>query len=293
MSELDDSYRLACRLTRRTARNFYFSFLTLPRELRRDMCVLYAYMRHTDDLGDDDSLPIDERKALLRAWEGKVRSALDGSQPVGSSPGTAILPALTDIVRRHSIPTQSLFDVIDGVRSDLEPHRFETFTELEAYCHLVAGAVGVCCIHIWGFDRNQPAALRQAIDVGTAFQLTNILRDLEEDLDRGRCYLPADDLVRFGLTEQSLRESHGSPAFRDLMRFQVHRAREFYQRGGELSSALDRRGRKILSAMFQLYGGLLDRIEAKDYDVFRKRIRLSLPRKLLIVGRSMLPSSGR
>ncbi len=302
MSDLDDSYRLARRLTRRSARNFYFSFLTLPRDLRRDMCVLYAYMRQTDDLGDDESLPIGERRSLLHAWEQAVRNSLAGRpssdthQPEVASqslPGTALLPALADIVRKHAIPRQSLFDVIDGVRGDLQPRRFATFAELEAYCHLVAGAVGVCCIHIWGFDREQPAALQQAIDTGTAFQLTNILRDLGEDLDRGRLYLPIEDLIRFGLTEQSLRSSLGTTPFRELMAFQVQRAREFYQRGWGLSSTLDRRGRRILSAMFQLYGGLLNRIEANDYDVFTKRIRLSLPRKLFIAGKCMLPWSGR
>jgi phytoene synthase len=299
--DLEDSYRLACRLTRRTARNFWFSFLTLPHDLRRDMCVLYAYMRQTDDLGDDESISIAVRRSLLDEWRHTVREKLAARpeqmarEPVadGRIQGTAILPALADVVGRHAIPTQSLFDVIDGVRGDLEPRRFTTFGELEAYCHLVAGAVGICCIHIWGFDREQADALRKAVDVGTAFQLTNILRDLGEDLERGRLYLPTDDLNRFGLTEDSLRASRGTAPFQELMAFEAQRAWQYYDRGRELSSALTRRGRSILGAMYDLYGGLLRKIESNGYDVFSRRVRLSLPRKLLIVGKSMLPWSAR
>ncbi len=300
MSELEASYRLACRIARRTARNFYFSFLTLPRDLRRDMCALYAYMRHTDDLGDDESLPLERRRERLQAWELRMRDALssrsssdDRCDNDTSIPGTAILPALIDVVRRHKIPEQSLFDVIEGVRSDLQPRRFQTFAELEQYCHLVAGAVGVCCIHIWGFDRTEPQAVRQAIDTGTAFQLTNILRDLGEDLDRGRLYLPIEDLDRFQLKEDELRSTAGSDAFRRMMAFQTHRAREFYYRGWELAPALDSHGRKILSAMFQIYGGLLTHIEAGGFDLFNKRIGLSLPRKLFIAATCLWPWSRR
>lgn len=303
MSELDDSYRLACRIARRSARNFYFSFLTLPRSLRRDMCALYAFMRHTDDLGDDESLSLESRRELLEGWDQQLRESLSSSFSAANRPGcmgsdaeqsgTTLLPALIDVVRRHEIPEQSLFDVIEGVRSDLQPRRFESFDELETYCHHVAGAVGVCCIHIWGFDRARSEAVRLAIDVGTALQLTNILRDLGEDLGRGRLYLPLEDLRRFGLSEDELGSSANCDTYRELMAFQVQRAREYYRRGAQLHPALHEQGRKILSAMLQIYGGLLDRIEASGYDVFRKRIRLSLPRKLFIAASCLWPLGSR
>jgi phytoene synthase len=169
-------------LARRTAGNFYFSFLTLPGPLFRDMCALYAFMRISDDLGDDESVSIDRRRELLAAWRQSLGRALDGDPRDHPA-----LPALADAVGRHSVPREHLFAVLDGVAMDLKPAGFETFEELSKYCYHVAGAVGLCCIHVWGFhdDRAIPAA----IDCGLAFQLTNILRDLGEDARAGRVYL--------------------------------------------------------------------------------------------------------
>ncbi len=268
-----------CELTKRTGRNFYFSFVALPRNLRRDMCVLYAFMRTTDDIGDDEAVGLDARRDNLANWKQELAAALRDE-----SDRHPCLPALKSLVDRHRIPEQYLFDVIDGVEMDLTPRRFSTFDELREYCYKVAGAVGLCCIHIWGYAGE--GAIAPAIDCGTAFQLTNILRDLGEDAARGRVYLPQDELIRFGYAEDELLRQTDNDRFRSLMAFQVGRAREYYASAEALFGFLSRDGRRILRAMLSIYRGLLDKIEAANYDVFSQRISLSLVRKWWIAARS-------
>jgi 15-cis-phytoene synthase len=280
-SSLEDSFRYCRRLARRTGRNFYFSFLTLPRPLLRDMCALYAFMRVTDDLGDDMSRTTDQRREALQGWRRDLESALGGAEVAHPA-----LPAMVDVQRRHQIPVDHLEAVITGVEMDLDPQGFDTFEDLEYYCDHVAGAVGLCCIHIWGF--RDPAAGDRALDCGRAFQLTNILRDLGEDAQMGRIYLPREDLERFRYTPEDLRAGVRDERFRDLMMFEVIRAREYYRRSLPLHQQLEAPGRPILSAMLQIYGGLLQEIERRDYDVFSTRVNLSLPRKSLIATKCLL-----
>ena len=293
---LADSYQACIQLARRTGKNFYYSFLTLPKRLAADMCVLYAFMRWTDDLADAEELPVGIREVALHQWREHVRAALRSSatpppltksipellQPLSTSSTRLvdqhILAAIVDVVRRHHIPEQYLFDVIDGVESDLAARKFDTFTQLEDYCYHVAGAVGLCCIHIWGFEGEQ--AERLAIDCGTAFQLTNVLRDLSEDASRGRIYLPQADLDRFGYSPEELRERVRNSAFEAMMKFEVDRARDYYDRSADLTTCLSRPGRRIYSAMRDIYSGLLQEIERRNYDVFTQRIRLSGFQKL-------------
>lgn len=278
---LDESFRYCRRLARRTGRNFYFTFLTLPGELFRDTCALYAFMRHTDDLADSGDPSLDVRRQRLARWRAVLDAALTGEPAEG-----LILPALADVVARRGVPHQYLHEVIAGVESDLTPRTFATFDELNRYCYQVAGAVGLCCIHIWGF--HDDAARARAVDCGQAFQLTNILRDLGEDALAGRVYLPDCELRQFGYSPADLRDRVLNPQFRDLMRFQIERARDAYVRGAELLNYLDRPGRCILSAMLGIYGGLLDAIERRQYDVFSRRIRLSTPRKVAIASHALL-----
>ena len=293
---LTESYQACVQVARRTGKNFYYSFLTLPKRLAEDMCVLYAFMRWTDDLADAEELPVGIREVALHQWREHVRAALHSSatpqsltasipsllEPLSLSTTKLvdqhILNALVDVVRRYRIPERYLFDVIDGVESDLEVRRFETFSQLEDYCYHVAGAVGLCCIHIWGFE-GAPAE-RLAIDCGTAFQLTNVLRDLAEDAARGRIYLPEEDLARFGYSSEELRAGIRNPSFEALMKFEVDRAREYYDRSAGLTACLSPPGRRIYTAMRDIYGGLLREIERRQYDVFTQRIRLSGFQKL-------------
>jgi phytoene synthase len=237
--------------------------------------VLYAFMRLSDDLGDDETVSVAERSARLDRWQASLEQALAGGPCAHQA-----FPALVELVERRQIPHQYLLDVLAGVRMDLEPGGFETFDDLQAYCYHVAGAVGLCCLHVWGFEGD--AALPLAIDCGTAFQLTNILRDLGEDAAAGRVYLPRDELERFSYSALDLAARRRDERFTALMRFQVGRAREFYASARGLLGYLEPAGRAITAAMLGIYGGLLDRIEHRGYDVFSRRVSLSRPRKLAI-----------
>jgi phytoene synthase len=278
-----ESYEYCRRLARRTARNFYYSFLTLPRDRKRAMCVLYSFMRVTDDLGDSDE-PQAAKEAALAGWQ----QSLERACATGESEHP-VLPALVDVVRRHEIPRRYLLDVIAGVRMDLAPVAFATFEQLADYCYHVAGAVGLACIHLWGFHDER--ARGAAIDCGIAFQMTNILRDLREDAARGRIYLPREDLDRFQLTAADL--SGTQPAmgreeqFAGLMQFEVERAREYYARAGALYDYLDPPGKPILETMLRIYGGLLDEIERLGYDVFTRRIELTRWRKICVTAHTL------
>jgi phytoene synthase len=275
-----ESYDYCRLLARRTARNFYYSFLTLPRDRLRAMCVLYAFMRVTDDLGDsDESEPV--RAAALANWRESLLRARDSGQC-----DHPVLPALIDVIGRYRIPVDYLLDVIAGVEMDVKPVRFATFAELADYCYHVAGAVGLACIHLWGFHDDRAKAA--AVDCGTAFQLTNILRDLSEDAARGRIYLPDEDFVRFGLARDEVGRGCRDDRFDRLMEFEVSRAREYYARAGALAGYLDPAGKPILETMLCIYGGLLDEIERRRYDVFTRRIELSCGRKLFIAGQVLV-----
>jgi phytoene synthase len=278
---LSESKSYCRRLARSTGKNFYYSFLGLPKTLRQEMCVLYAFLRVTDDIGDDETRSIAARKAALQSWTRSLEESLNGTIA-----NHQIFPALMALIETGKLPSQYLYEVIDGVEMDLEPRRYPTFSDLEHYCYHVAGAVGLCCIHLWGFE--DEAAIEPAIACGTAFQLTNILRDLSEDIDRGRVYLPQEDLERFGYSEDDLKNRVFDDRFRQLMRFEVERARTYYQQAEQLFGYLSREGKPILRAMIRIYGGLLDRIERRNYDVFTSRIRLSKCHKWNIVLKAFL-----
>lgn len=296
---LDDCYSYCERLTKRTAGNFYYSFCGLPADQHRAMCALYAFMRVTDDWGDESQRTVSQRLADLQVWRQSLVNVLRPDWTTGDMSGwpesaRGVLPALRDIVEKFHIPTEPLFAVIDGVQSDVEfasqtselRCRFQTFEELAKYCYLVAGAVGVCCIHIWGFRGDE--ALRRAIDCGTAFQLTNILRDVGEDAAAGRVYLPADDLARFEVAVADLVARQCDGRFRQLMVFEADRAKAFYESAQQLLPRLEPHGRPILKAMLQIYGGLLQEIERRKFDVFSQRVSLPRWRKLWIAADALI-----
>jgi phytoene synthase len=277
---LAESYDCCRALARRTGRNFYYSFLTLPRDKFRAMCVLYSFMRVTDDLGDDETPGVD-RAAALERWRSELLFAHNSGQC-----RHPVLPAVVEVLRNYQVPLSYLLDVIEGVEMDLHPVSIETFEQLSEYCYHVAGAVGLACIHIWGFHDEK--ALPAAIDCGTAFQLTNILRDLREDATRGRTYVPAEDLVHFGLSRDDLARGAGDARLEGLMQFEVSRTREYYDKARRLFEYLDPAGRPILETMLRIYGGLLDEIERRHFDVFTRRVELSCGRKLYIAGRAIM-----
>lgn len=298
MQFLENSYEYCRALTRRTAHNFRFSFLTLPRDKRRAMNALYAFNRITDDLGDDPSVSLELRRTQLAAWRQSVRAALGTPQQdvrAEDQPKTAevatltshpALPAIVDMVARYHIPHEYLMAVIDGVEMDLHPLEIRTFAELELYCYRVAGAVGLCCIHVWGFHDERARSL--AIDCGLALQLTNILRDLGDDAALGRTYLPREDLERFSYSPEDLLDRVQDDRFRSLMRFEVDRARTYYQRAEQLFPYLDPAGKPILRAMLDIYGGLLNEIQRRDFDVYSRRVSLTKWKKLWFAGRAIV-----
>lgn len=275
-AELNASYALCRQVARRAAKNFYYTFLLLPRDKRRAMCALYAFLRRTDDLGDNPQ-PADVRREALARW----RESLDGAmQGRFDHP---LLPALADTVARYAIPPQYLFDTIDGVEMDIDGRQYETFDELEQYCYRVASVVGLACIHVWGFRGDE--AFEPARKCGLAFQLTNILRDLKEDAEQGRVYLPREDLDRFGYSVDGLRSGVRDARFRALMRFEIARAEALYREGRELQRWLEPDGLPVFGAMVSTYQALLEEIKRRDGDVFTNRVRLSPWRKLSIAAR--------
>jgi len=277
MTAVDQSYRYCVRVARSRAKNFYYSFVLLSAQQRKAMCAIYAFMRYCDDLSDEPGAT----RELLDRW----RTALDRAL-AGRYDGHSTLPAFHDTVRRYSIPHQYFHEMIDGVSSDLQPRCMQTFDQLYRYCYQVASVVGLTTIHIFGFDSAQ--ALPLAEKCGVAFQLTNILRDVREDVERGRIYLPQEDLTRFGVAVDDLKRGKPASQFIELMRFEAARAREYYQESQPLLGMVHARSRASLWALIEIYSRLLAKIEASDYDVLSRRIALSAVEKSWIVIRAAL-----
>ena len=272
-SEVASSYAHCRRVARTRARNFYYSFLLLSREQKDAMCAIYAFMRFCDDLSDEEG----GSRAAIERWRTELDEAL-----AGRLPPNPVWPAFCDSVTRYAIPHRYFQEMIYGVSSDLEPRSIATFDELYQYCYKVASVVGLTIIHIFGFE--SPHALELAEKCGIAFQLTNILRDVREDANRGRVYLPSEDLVRFGVDPARLEHDE---RFIALMRFEAARARRYYDESWPLLDLIQRRSRPSLWALMRIYSRLLERIERSNYDVLDRRISLPAWEKLSIVGRAL------
>lgn len=293
------SYRHVRRISRRSGSNFYRSFWLLPRGKRNAMCALYAFARITDDIGDCDE-PTALRTRWLDWWRQTTALNLiteNESDHVALAPGLAdntsdwpidlvrcareILPALRDTTRRFEIPTRYLLEIIDGVLADQQKTRFDTYEQLEHYCYLVASAVGLACLHIWEFEG--PLPMRAAIDCGLAFQLTNILRDISEDAQRGRIYLPRQHFAQHGLCEDDLLEPRPDDRLVCLIEDEVRRAKELYVNGWQVWDSLCDDGKPMFSMMWRTYRRLLDRIAENPRAVATRRVRLSTGERLGIV----------
>ena len=274
------AYEECRRVTRREARNFYFAFLTLPARQRRAIYVAYTFCRYCDDSVDAEGTHAEKlqridhlRRKLSQSYAGKA------DQP--------LFIGLSDVAATYSIPEQYFQEVLNGVESDLVKTRYANFEELRAYCYQVASVVGLICIHIFGY-RGREEARQGAIDLGLAMQLTNICRDVREDWEFGRVYLPEDELDRFGVTEADLENHAVTDGFANLMQFQIDRAREYFASGRRLLPYLSPRSRACPAALGLIYGGVLNKIEAAGYDVFRERISLSKGAKLRLMARAWL-----
>ncbi len=277
--ELAASYRCAEDVARRRARNFYYSFVVLPPEKRRAFCAVYAFMRYCDDISDGSGARENKRQ-LLETWRAQLNAAVQGDFD-----GSPILPAFHDAVRRFSIPADYFHWIIDGAEMDLSIDRYETFEDLYRYCFNVASAVGLVCLQIFGYA--DPGAPKLAEQCGIAFQLTNILRDVKEDADMGRVYLPAEDLQRFQIHAEELRDGACGQRFQDLMTYETKRAGDYYAQARKLLPLVDADSRAALWAMMEIYERLLKKIIRRRFDVFATPIRLSSTEKMAIALRAL------
>jgi 15-cis-phytoene synthase len=262
------AYEEVLRITRREAKNFAYGIMVLPRAKRRAIAAIYAFARRVDDVADGE-LPPEEKRAALE----QLRAALD------ADPGDPVFVALADARERFGIPRDPLAALVDGGLQDLEQEIYADFAELRGYCEKVAGAVGLACVPVYGSEDTEHAET-----LGIALQLINIIRDVDEDRQLGRVYLPQDELTAFGVNRLE-----PSPEFRELMAFQAARARGCLAEGLKLLDSLDRRSALCVGTFAGLYRATLDRIEANEFDVFAEKIRLSAPRKLAVVARGLLP----
>lgn len=269
---VQEAYAEVGRITRREAKNFAYGIMVLPRPKRQAIAAIYAFARRVDDVADGE-LPPEEKLAQLEA----LRAALD------EDPADPVFVALSDARERFGIPREPLSALIDGGLQDLEQSTYRDFADLRGYCEKVAGAVGLACVPVYGSSDTEHA-LTYASQLGIALQLINIIRDVDEDRQLGRVYLPQDELVAFGVEELA-----PSPQFRELMAFEAERARAYLAAGLRLLDSLDRRSALCVGTFAGLYRETLDRIEAGGFDVFGEKTRLSAPRKLAVVARGLLP----
>jgi phytoene synthase len=269
------AYRHCEEVTRGAAANFFYGIRLLPAPKRRAMCAVYAFARQVDDIGDGD-LPAERKLAELAA----ARRALAGVDPSSDDP---VLAALGHARGRFDLPLDALEDLIAGVEMDVRGTTFERFDELVLYCRRVAGSIGRLCLAIFEPRRPQDA-LPLADDLGVAMQLTNILRDVREDLEHGRVYLPAEDLRRFGVDDLA---APADAALTELVRFEATRARGWFDRGLQLLPLLDSRSAACVLAMTGIYRRILERIEREPAEVLHRRVSLPAWEKAWVAARSL------
>lgn len=284
--ELDAAYAVCRAVARREAKNFYYAFVALPKAKRNAICAIYAFMRQADDLADDETISIEERRARLAAWTGAWRAA-----NAGGSTDDPVFLAVRDGTKRFHIPAELLDELIAGVTMDLDaangnaPDTYATFGHLYRYCYLVASVVGLVCIRIFGYSDQRAEKLAE--ETGVAFQLTNILRDVEEDAARNRVYLPLEHLAAHGVALDSvLHRKRGTPPDekeRALLKDIGRRAEQYYASARELMPLIDKESRPALWVLVAIYHALLKRIEAADFDVYSRRISVPTATKISIL----------
>jgi len=300
-AQLTMAYSVCRGITRTNAKNFYYAFLVLPKRKRQALCAVYAFMRRCDDITDDTTLSLEERRFKLDSWLDALHRAQQGEPS-----DDPILLALTDAQRRYTIPAGLLdelamgtaMDVVDPADQIQTPPasanapipgltiQYQTFDDLKRYCYSVASVVGLVCIHIFGY--RDPAAEPLAEQCGLAFQLTNIIRDVKEDAAMGRVYLPAEDLAKFGLSAAELLSTPDPARFRPLLALEADRARELYHAGEQLIPYISEDSRPALWVLVNIYRKLLDKIAGNQYDVFRGKVSLTVSEKLRVLARGFL-----
>jgi phytoene synthase len=307
-SQLAVAYSVCRSIARSSAKNFYYAFLALPEQKREALCAVYAYMRRCDDISDDASLPVRERRLKLADWLDTFHRVMQGNQS-----DDPVLIALADAQRRFKIPIHLLDQLALGTAMDLaeeadddEPEfargkfqdpaektndaqptiRYATFDDLYQYCYRVASVVGLVCIRIFGY--RDPMAEPLAERCGLAFQMTNIIRDVKEDASMGRVYLPEEDLAKFELDAAELQGTPDPARWRPLLALEADRAREFYRAGEELIPYISEDSQPALWVLTTIYHQLLEKIASQEYDVFTQRISLTSWQKLKVLGKGFI-----
>ncbi|MCL6453343.1 MAG: phytoene/squalene synthase family protein [Alicyclobacillus sp.] len=277
---LDDAYSACKRIARQSGTSFYYGMTLLPFIKRRSMYAVYAWSRLCDDAVDE--FAGDEAIRRLDGVQTVLERALSPSYDRADDP---LVYALGDSIRRFSLSPEPFYGLLEGMRMDIEPRLYPTFDDLKEYLKRVAGTIGELCVGIFGVTDAGARAL--AVDMGIALQLTNILRDLKEDVGRGRIYLPVDELERFGYSIDDLQRARRTPEFIQLMSYQVVRAHHYYDRARRLFHMVEPDALRCINVLYMVYYKLLEQIEEDQYNVFARRIRVSTPRKLWLVGESL------
>ncbi len=277
LQDIERAFELCTEITRDHSKSFYFSTSFLPEEKRDAIRAFYAFCRTTDDMVDVVAKNDSETKHHLDMWRRASRLPSNEQE-------NPVLAAWTLIRDQYAVPQGYAEELIDGCEMDLTIKRYETWEQLKDYCYCVASTVGLISMHIVGVNNNDAVLFERsrtpAIDLGIALQLTNILRDVGEDLGRDRVYLPSEDMQHFGYTQDDLRNNVINDRFRALMRFEIERAHALYQTGLPSITNLKSDGRLAVGAAIMLYRGILDKIIENDFDVFNKRAHLTFTQKL-------------
>ena len=293
-SQIAVAYSVCRSITRSAAKNFYYAFLVLPPAKRQALCAVYAFMRRCDDIADDFKTPSYERRQRLEAWLDAFHRAESG-HPTDDP----VLLALTDTQRRFKVPVELLDQLAYGTGMDIQDSTdpvptpadapqvlYRSFSDLRLYCYRVASVVGLVCIRIFGY--RDPGAEGLAENLGLAFQLTNIIRDIQEDAGMGRIYLPAEDLDRFKIAPSEFRQAAIPERLRWLLAAEADRAREYYGAARELMLLIDEDSQPALWVLVSIYRRLLEKISERKYDVFGKKIRLTVREKVIILGKGLV-----
>ena len=288
-SQLAVAYSVCRGITRARARNFYYGFLVLPKRKRRALCAVYAFMRRCDDIADDPALSLAVRRQKLDTWLDAFHAA-----QAGHPTDDPILLALTDAQRRFAIPVGLLDALAFGTAMDVDESQqkpgllvqYGDFEDLERYCYNVASVVGLVCIRIFGYT--DPAAEPLAEKIGLAFQLTNIIRDVKEDAALGRVYLPGKDLAEFGLGTAEIAGNTDPARVRPLLELEAQRAFANYKAADELTPLISEDSQPALYVLVTIYRSLLEKIVRLNYDVFTRRVSLSVYEKLVILAKGFL-----
>lgn len=263
---------IAKEISKKSKSSFYYAFNLLPAEQRDAMNTVYAFCRETDDIVDEGTFTDDLKFEKLRKWRIELEKSLNGHSDY------PLINKLSKTIQNFNIPLEPFFDLLKGMEMDLQHKRYLTFNDLQTYCYHVASTVGLMCIEIFGY--RHPSAKDFAINLGIALQLTNILRDIKKDAEKGRIYLPQEDLRKFGYHESDIFNNTYNENFQKMMKYQVERAKEYFNTATACLNREDKKAMFAARAMQHIYYRMLNKIVDADYDVYNNKIKISTAKKV-------------